>query len=448
MPTFTILRVATVILLLATPAAAKQVERVVSPGGIEAWLVRDATIPLIAVEFSFRGGAALDPAGKSGLAEFTADMMTEGAGDLDSRAFQAELENRSIRLDFDAGLDTFQGRIKALNEHRERAADMLRLALTRPRFDPDDLERVRARRIAAVVAARNNPNNIARRTWWETAFPDHPYGRDTRGSEESLKSIAADDLRAFVRSRLARDNLYIGVVGDITSDELGRLLDRAFDGLPPRAMNSEASQIAPQGAGRLIVKRLGVPQSVIYFGQPGLKRDDPDYYAALVVNYVLGGGGFTSRLTNEVREKRGLAYGVFSALVPLDNAAAVIGSTATQNARAAQSLEIVRAVWREFGAEGPTQEELDGAKRHLTGSFALGLDTTNQIARTLVGMQYEKLGIDYLEQRNRYIDGVTLTDAKRVARRLYDETKLLVVVVGEPEGLASREPAEGTKGGG
>ena len=447
MATF-ILRAAATLLLLASPAAAKQVERVVSPGGIEAWLVRDATIPILSLEFSFRGGSALDPAGKGGLAEITADMMTEGAGDLDSLAFQAELENRSIRLDFDAGLDTFQGRIKALDEHRDRAADMLRLALTRPRFDPADIERVRARRIAAVVAARNNPNNIARRTWWETAFPDHPYGRDTRGSEDSLKSIGPDDLRAFVASRLARDNLYIGAVGDISPDELGRLLDRAFDGLPPRAANSGVTEIVPQGAGRVIVKRLGVPQSVIYFGQPGIKRNDPDYYAALVVNYVLGGGGLTSRLTTEVREKRGLAYGIFSALVPLDNAAAVIGSTATQNSRAAQSIEITRTVWRQFGVEGPTQDELDAAKRHLTGSFALGLDTTNQIARTLVGMQYEKLGIDYLEQRNRYIESVTLADAERVARRLYDEAKLFVVVVGEPEGLASREPGEGTKGGG
>ncbi|HJS33188.1 MAG TPA: pitrilysin family protein [Alphaproteobacteria bacterium] len=447
MATF-ILRAAATLLLLASPAAAKQVERVVSPGGIEAWLVRDATIPILSLEFSFRGGSALDPAGKGGLAEITADMMTEGAGDLDSLAFQAELENRSIRLDFDAGLDTFQGRIKALDEHRDRAADMLRLALTRPRFDPADIERVRARRIAAVVAARNNPNNIARRTWWETAFPDHPYGRDTRGSEDSLKSIGPDDLRAFIASRLARDNLYIGAVGDISPDELGRLLDRAFDGLPPRAANSGVTEIVPQGAGRVIVKRLGVPQSVIYFGQPGMKRNDPDYYAALVVNYVLGGGGLTSRLTTEVREKRGLAYGIFSGLVPLDNAAAVIGSTATQNSRAAQSIEITRTVWRQFGVEGPTQDELDAAKRHLTGSFALGLDTTNQIARTLVGMQYEKLGIDYLERRNRYIESVTLADAERVARRLYDEAKLFVVVVGEPEGLASREPGEGTKGGG
>ena len=447
MTTF-VLRALAIMLLLVAPAAAKQVERVVSPGGIEAWLVRDTTIPIVSLEFSFRGGAALDPAGKGGLAEITADLMTEGAGDLDSQAFQAELENRSIRLDFDAGLDTFQGRIKTLNEHRERAADMLRLAFTRPRFDPADVERVRGRRIASLVAARNNPNNIARRTWWETAFPDHPYGRDTRGSEESLKALGPDDFRRFVASRLVRDNLYIGAVGDIAPDELGRLLDRAFGGLPPGAADAGVAEIAPQGAGRVIVKRLGVPQSVIYFGQAGLKRDDPDYYTALVVNYVLGGGGLTSRLTTEVREKRGLAYGIFSALVPLDRAAAIIGSTATQNSRAAQSIEIARAVWQRMGEEGPTQGELDAAKRHLTGSFALGLDTTNQIARTLVGMQYEKLGIDYLDQRNRYIESVTLADAKRVARRLYDEAKLLVVVVGEPEGLAAREPGEGNKGGG
>ncbi|MGQ0664047.1 MAG: M16 family metallopeptidase [Pseudomonadota bacterium] len=429
------LAVAAAATVAAPVRAAPKVERVLSPGGIEAWLVEDRMIPVLALEFSFRGGAALDPAGKEGLAQLATDLMTEAAGDHDSQAFQAMLEDRSIGLSLGAGLDTLTGSLKTLNEHREVAVDLLRLMLTRPRFDTADLERLRARTLAALARASEEPNTIAGRTFMATAFPGHPYGRPVRGTPDSVAKLGPEDLKAFLAARLARDNLVIAAVGDITPFELGALLDLAFGELPAASAPGAVAEAAPHGRGRTIVVKRAIPQSVVSFGEAGVKRDDPDFYTATVMNYILGGGGFTSRLTAELREKRGLAYSVSSYLSPFDHAALVMGGTASANARVKQSIELIRAEWRRMRDEGPSAEELAEAKTYLTGSFALRLDSTARIARTLASMQYDRLGIDYLDRRNGLIEAVTLEDVRRLARRLLDPDRLLVVVVGEPEGL-------------
>jgi zinc protease len=440
------------ILMLAlaaiAPAAAMTIERVVSPGGIEAWLVRDRLVPVLALEFMFRGGATLDPVGKEGLTSFTAQMMTEGAGDLDSQAFQRELEDRSISIGFEAGLDTVQGSFKALNDERDKAVELLRLALTSPRFDAPDVERVRARTQAALAREQESPDIIARRTWMAAAFPDDPYGRPGRGTPETVAKLQVDDMKAFLRTRLARSNLIIGAVGDITPAELAPLLDKAFGGLPAKAETAKLPDVTMAGLGRTIVVRRAVPQSVVMFGEPGIKRNDPDYHAGSLVNYVLGGGGFNSRLMLEVREKRGLAYGVYSYLSPMDRTGTTMGGTGTENARVGKSLEIIRAEWQRMAEEGPSAQELADAKTYLNGSFALGFDSTSRIARLLSSMQYDNLGIDYLDRRAGLINAVTLDDAKRVAKRLLHADKLLTVVVGEPEGISSAESPPAKPGGG
>lgn len=435
----TLMRRLTLVLVLlvaaASPAAAMKIERVVSPGGIEAWLVRDAMVPMIALEFTFRGGAALDPAGKEGRAQMAMDLLTEGAGDLDSQAFAAQLEDRAIGLDFDAGIDTVQGSLKTLNEHRDVAVDLLRLAMTQPRFDSADIERLRARTLAILAREAETPDTIARRTFMAAAFPDHPYGKPVRGTIESVSALTAADFRDFIGARLARDNLIVGVVGDISAEELGPLLDRAFGALPAKAAPGTVAEMAPEGAGRTIVVRRPAPQSIIVLGEQGVKRDHPDWYAASIVNYILGGGGFNSRLMEEVREKRGLTYGIYTSLWTFDHAALIVGSSSTENSRAGRALEVTQEVWRRMHDQGPTQEEVENAKKYLTGSFALRLDSTAQIARMLVSVQYDRLGIDYLDRRDALINQVTLEDARRVARELLDPARLLTVVVGQPESI-------------
>ena len=414
--------------------AAAEVERVVSPGGIEAYLLSESSIPFMSLSLNFRGGAALDPAGREGLATMVSGLLDEGAGELDSQAFRTELEDRAIRLSFDAGRDEFTGQLKTLTEHRERAFEMLRLALTAPRFDAEPVERIRNQLQANLRRRSEDPDYLAALTWFATAFPGHAYGSPVQGTIESLAAIEQRDLEGFVAARLAKDNLVIGVAGDVTAAELGPLLDLAFGDLPERSGRAAVPLADLTGTGTVVVRKQ-VPQSQVLFGQAGLPREDPDFYAGYVVNHILGGSGFTSRLTQEVREKRGLAYSVYSYLYPLDHAPLWLGGLGTANAAVGQAIQVLRKEIAALAAGEVTQTELDDAKTYLTGSFPLRLTSNDGIAGTLVTMQVDDLGIDYLERRNGYIEAVSLEDVRRVAALLYDPEQLLVVVVGEPEGL-------------
>ncbi len=424
-------------LLAALPAQAVTVERVVSPGGVEAWLVQDHSNPVISLELAFRGGASVE-GDKTGLATMTAGLLDEGAGSMDSQTFQGQLEDLAIELSFDAGQDDFRGHLKTLSERRDTAFDMFRLALTQPRFDKEPVERVRGQLFAMLARDSQRPDSIAAKAWFAQAYAGHPYGRPSKGTEASLKTITADDLRTYARTWLSRDGLVIGVVGDITPEQLKPLLDSTFGALPARHPALAVVDVTPKTSPLLTVIPRDIPQSVAFFGAPGPKRDDADWYAAYVMNYILGGGGFSSWLTEEVREKRGLAYSVYSHLAPFDHAGQMLGGVATQNARMKESLDLIRAQWTRMAKDGPTLQELDDAKTYLTGSFALQMNSTGSIASILVAMQRDNLGIDYLDRRNGYFNSVTMKQIKVVAQRYLDPAALAVVVVGHPEGLEGK----------
>jgi len=420
----------------APAASAMKIEKIVSPSGIEAWLVREQATPLVALNYAFHGGSSQDAPEKSGTANLVADMLDEGAGDLDSKAFHERLEQRAIEMSFRVGRDYFFGSVRTLNEHRDEAFDLLRLALTKPRFDADALERVRGQELAGLRRETTNPNELASRAWWSAAFPDHPYGRETKGSLETVPRITADDLRDYVRRAFARNELTISIVGDVDAKEAGELIDRAFAGLPAKNDLKPVPEATPRGLGRRIVINLDVPQAVVTFGGTGIERNDPDFMAAYIVNHILGGGTFSSRLYREVREKRGLAYGVSDNLVWFKRAAVVLGGTATRADRTADALQIIEQETKRMAEEGPTPEELAAAKSFLKGSYALSLDTSGKIAAQLTQIQLDKLGMDYIDRRGAMIDAVTIEDAKRVAKRLYGGG-MLVTVAGRPKGLTS-----------
>ncbi len=299
---------AIVSLLFSAPAhAATKITEVTSPGGIKAWLVQEPTIPMLALEISFRGGSALDPEGKAGLANLLSGLLDEGAGELDSFAFQERLEDLAISMSFDANRDGFDGSLRTLTKNRDEAFRLLGLALTQPHFDEEPVERIRGQILAGIASRREDPNRIAGRAFLEAAFSGHPYGHSTRGTVETVSQVTADDLRQFVKARFARDNLTVAAVGDVTPEELGRLLDLALGGLPVQSASFDVPDFKPVEAGETLIVRKQIPQSIVVFGMPGIKRDDPDYFAAVLVNHVLGGGSFSSRLYNEIREKRGLA---------------------------------------------------------------------------------------------------------------------------------------------
>jgi zinc protease len=419
-------------LAATTPAEAMQIERVTSPGGIEAWLVESHADPLIAMRFAFRGGVAQDPAGKEGLAYFVSAMMDEGAGDLTSIEFQEKLQSLATRMSFDAGRDVMAGTVQTLTANRDAAFDLVRLALTAPRFDEDAAERVRAQILAGLKFDENDPETVASLAWDQLAFNDHPYGRPIKGTTLSVAALAPADLHKYVRRVFARDKLLISVVGDIDAKALGPLLDHVFGGLLAKAsLLPVADAVPPLGPSQKIIE-MDVSQSVAQFGHRGLARKDPDFMAAYVLNYIVGGGGFSSRLMEEVREKRGLAYSVYSNLYPYEHSAVFVGNVATKNEEVGQSLYVIEHELKRLAEGGPSAQELADAKSYLTGAYALRFDSSNAIANQLLWIQIEDLGIDYIDKRNGLIEAVSLEYIRRVARRLIEADRLITTIVGKP----------------
>jgi len=420
------------VVALAAPAHAVQIERVVSPGGVEAWLVREDAVPVIVMNVAWRGGSANDPADKAGLANMVSGLLDEGAGDLDARAFRARMDAIAMQMSFSADRDHFTANFKTLAEKRNEAFSLFSLAITSPRFDEEAIERVRAQINTIISQNMENPRWLASSNWFRAAFGEHPYGRSSMGTHATVKRIGHEDLANFTKRILARDNMKISVVGPLSPEDLGVLLDRTFGGLPANVQRTEIINVVPTAKARTIVVQYDNPQSLAIFGMQGLPRHDPDFIPAFVMNYILGGGGFSSRLTEEVREKRGLAYSVSSFLFPLRHAALYMGSVGTQNERMGLSLKLIRTELARMAEGGVTEAELADAKTFLVGSYPLRFSSNASIASELLGIQTEELGIDYVDRRNAMVEAVTREDIARVARRLLQPDQMIVTVVGKP----------------
>jgi zinc protease len=421
-------------------ARAMNIQKLVSPKGIEVWLVEDHTLPMLAMQFGFEGGSAQDPVGKEGLAYFVSGTLDEGAGDIESQDFKDLLEGLAIDLSFDANRDVMTGGIKTLTKNKDEAFRLLRLSLTEPRMDEEAVERVREQIFSIIKVDQESPENVASESWFAQVFPGHPYSSPTKGTLDSIRRITREDLKGFVKRNFARDKLHIAVVGDITPEELTRRVDEIFGSLPAKAELRTVPEASwKPGISQEIIP-MATPQSVVNFGQPGPKRKDEDFMPAYVLNYILGGGGFASRLMTEVREKRGLAYSVYTYLQPYDRAGIWLGGVATENKSVGESIRIIKSVLSEMAERGPTPEELADAKRYLTGSYALRFSSSSQIAGILLWLQIEDLGIDYIDKRNALVEAVTIEDIKRVAKTLQPD-KLIITIVGQPEGLSPGEEA-------
>lgn len=418
----------------AAPASTIDIQEVTSPGGITAWLVEEPSIPFLALEIRIRGGANLDREGARGAVNLMAALLEEGSGDLDARAFQERREALAASFGFEAYDDAVAVSATMLSENRDEAVALLRGALTVPRFDADAVERVRGQVLSGLASDAQDPQAIAGDAFNALAFGDHPYGSSTSGTPESVGALTREDLVRARADTLTRDRVFVGAVGDINAEELGLLLDDLLGDLP--AEGPALPPDVPVGlTGGVTVIDYPSPQSVALFGHEGIARDDPDYFAAHVLNHVLGGGGFESRLMDEVREQRGLTYGIGTSLVPKDHAALWLGSVASANETVAEAIGVVRDIWADVAANGVTDAELDAAKTYLTGEYPLRFDGNAEIASILVGLQMIGLPRDYVVNRNAYVEAVTSEDVQRVAGRLMDADALTFVVVGEPEGL-------------
>jgi zinc protease len=429
--------------LASTPShAAAKIQHLISPGGIEAWFVQDATVPLIAMEYAFGGGSAQDPADKPGVGNMVADLLDEGSGDLDSKTFHERLDRRAIELSFNSSRDHFRGSLRMLKDTRDEAFELLRTSLTSPHFDSEDVERIRSQIISNLRRDTSNPTALASHKFLELAFGDHPYGRDSDGTLESVPKIDVADLKDYVRRVLAKDTLKIAVVGDVDAATLGQLLDKTFGGLPAKATLTPVADIEATKPPQRAFIPLDVPQTVVMFGGPGIRRHDPNFMAGYVVNHILGGGTLSSRLYHEVREKRGLAYSVYESLLWMDHSALFIGNTGTRADRAGETVDAINKEVRRMAEDGPTQQELDEAKSYLKGSQMLALDTSSKLASALLQYQLDRMPIDYIEKRNAIVDAVTLDDAKNAAKRLWGQGLLTVIVGRAPQ--AAAQPAAAT----
>jgi zinc protease len=432
------MRIMALMLLLATPLRAEiAIQTVTSPGGITAWLVEDHGIPFTALTIAFRGGTSLDPPGKRGAVNLMTALIEEGAADLDAQGFATARDDLAAQFGFDAGADSITISARFLTENRDAAMTLLETALVAPRFDAAAIARVQGQVQSILRSDAQDPQSIGSDAFYAMAFGDHPYGSDANGTPESVAALTRDDLLAAHKGALARDRVFVAAAGDITAAELGVLLDDLLGDLPATGAAPPAPAAVALTEGVTVIPGPG-PQSVILFGHDGISRDDPDHFAATIVNEVLGGGRFGARLMTEVREKRGLTYGIGTYLADYDGADLIVGQMSSSNATAAAAIAVVADEWARAAREGITEEELAATKTYLTGSYPLRFDGNGRIASILVGMQMIGLPHDYPATRNDRVNAVTLVEANRVAARLLQPDRLRFVVVGAPEGLESR----------
>lgn len=429
-------------LLVAPAAQAIDIKEVISPGGISAWLVEDHSIPFVAVSFEFKGGASLDAPGKRGAINLMSATLEEGAGRRDATTFAEEVQRLGAQFSFGASDDTLSVGMRALTEEREGTAALLREALTQPRFDQPAIDRVKGQVQAIIRTEATDPQAIASKEMARQAWGDHPYATSINGTAESVAALTQRDLVEAKNRVLARDRVVVGAAGDITAEELGLMLDEILGGLPETgtAPLPENATLALKGG--VTVIDWDSPQTVVSFAGPGLPIDDPDYFAAIVANHILGGGGFSSRLMDEIREKRGLTYGIGTGLATGLYGQTWQGGMASSNANVAQGIELIRAEWDRMAQGGVTDAELADAKTYLTGEYPLRFDGNGKIAGILAGMQLVGFPIDYPNTRNAKVEAVTAADVQRVAQRLLHAADLRFVLVGRPDGVTGDTPPE------
>ena len=422
-------------LALAIPATAGvTIDEFKTDGGLTVWHVQEDSIPFVALELRFQGGASLDAEGKRGAINLMTGLIEEGAAELDARAFAKARDGLAASFSYAVYDDTLSVSAKFLTENRDEALELLRQSLTSPRFDQDAIDRVRAQVISGIRSDEKDPSSIAGQAFDARVYGTHPYGTDRSGTVDSVTALTRDDILAAFQSTVVRDRLYISVVGDISREELAPVLDTLLADLPETGAPLPPAA-TPAFDGETVVIPFETPQSVAMFGQSGVPFDHPDYFAAYLLNVVLGGGGFESRLMQEVREKRGLTYGVYSYLVDKDGADVWLGSVQSANNRIGEAMDVIEAEWARMQSEGVTETELEDAKRYLTGAYPLRFDGNGPIADILVGMQMQGMGTDYIATRNDRVNAVTLEQINRVAREFLRPEQLSFTVVGQPEGL-------------
>jgi len=422
--------------ILSFPAQASilQIQEVTSKNGVKAWLVEDKSIPVISVRFLFKGaGSVNDSADKQGLSQILSNTLDEGAGDLDSKAFQEKLNNHSISLSFSSSRDDFSGSLKTLSKYQDIAFDLLNLSLTKPRFEDDALTRMIESNLVRIRSNITDPEWMNARLTNAVLYQNHPYAFNSGGTLSSLPRIKSDDLRAKFKTQLAQDNLIVSVAGDMTKQQVLAMLDKVFGDLPKTADIKKTEDIQISGLSTVTLYKQDIPQTIISMAVEGIKHTDPDYYAAEIMDFIFGSSGFGSRLTEEIREERGLTYGIYSGLSEMEHARVLSIGTSTRNDKVQEVINLTKQTMQDMVKAPVTDKELNDAKSYLIGSVPLQLTSTDRISGMMIGLMRDDLPMDYLETRAQRLKTISIDDVVRASQRLLKSENLKIILVGNPK---------------
>ena len=425
------LMISLILLTFCSKLSATVITEVKVLDGNKAWLVEEHSIPFVTLEIRFKGGATLDRVGKRGSVYFMSALLNEGADDLDASEFAKEMERLAVELDFNVYQDSLSISFKFLTENKSASINLLKKALTKPRFEEEPFERVRDQILSILKSNAKDPRKIASKVFFENVFGSHPYGSMKDGNLESILSLSREDILNAYEDTFNRNQIFISAVGDIKPNELRDLVNEVIEKIPAHSNKviDQATYKFPEGN---TVIDFDTPQSVTIFGHDGIKRTDKDFFSAYVLTHILGGSGFGSRLMTELREKNGLTYGVSAYLASWEKADLILGQFASSNNTVMEAIGIVRKEWAALADRGVTADELQDAKTFLTGAYPLRFDGNSRIARILVGMQTQGLPMDYIHTRNAKVNAVTMEDIRRVSARILKEENLYFVIVGRP----------------
>jgi len=408
------------------------IQSVISKNGIKAWLVEDHSVPVISISFAIKGGMAFDPEDKPGVARLVSILLDEGAGNIDSLNFQKKLNDKAISLGFTAGRDYFWGELQTLTKNKDTAFSLLNLAITKPRFDENAIQRMKAANITSIQQSMGKPSWLSARTFNGVLFDGHAYAEPGHGHLKSMQEITKQDLHDFTNKQFTRDGLIVAVAGDITAEELSQRMDIIFSNLPDKENTYFQAPAELKNVGKTILLPLDIPQSFISLGHSFISRNDPDWHAARMMNYILGGGGFESRLMDEIREKRGLTYGVYSSLINMEQANLIQVQMSTVNDKTKEALDLIHQEWQRMKDSGPTEQEVKDAKAYLTGALLLQLTSTGAIANTLNALQRNGRDINYINELNDKTNALTIEQVQKAAQRLLKPDELTTILIGKP----------------
>ena len=424
---------AVIALLLATPlaCAGAKIEHWTAPSGARVLFVESRVLPIIDIQVDFVAGAAYDPPGKSGLAGLTRGLLDSGAGELDEEKIADRLADIGARLGGGTDNDRASLSLRSLSSKREREAaiDLMRLVLQQPVFSASVLEREKSRSVAGIQEADTRPASIAAKRFLAALYPAHPYGRSA--TVESIEKISREELMAFHRAHFGARRAFVSIIGDISRAEAEAIAQHLTLGLPDAPAEVSLPDTAMPVRG---TERIDHPasQAHIHLGLPAVRRGDQDYIPLLVGNYILGGGGFVSRLMKEVREKRGYAYSVYSYFQPQKQLGPFQIGLQTKREQASDALRVVEDVLNEFLARGPTEAELKAAQRNLADGFPLRIDSNRKLLEYLAVMGFYGLPLSYLDDFPRKVEAVTVADIRAAfARHVKLEHIVTVIVAGD-----------------